>query len=665
MLNLRPYQKSATDAGKAWLKTSIEPAIIDAAPAAGKSFMVAEIAHWLSEISGGKRVLCLQPNSKLVKQNLEKFLMTGEPASVFSASAGGKSTRHKIVFATPLTVKNSISRFCQTGQYGYAGVIVDEAHEITPTIKAIINEMRIANPNLRVLGLTGTPYRLGTGYIFRMWPDDEKGNCRVNGDDTTRDPYFAKCVYRVSAREMLDQKFITPMEISEINTGSYDTSGIELLPNGTFNHSTVERAFEGHGRKTAAIVADVLAQAHAKGIKGGIMYFAATVKHAEEIMASLPPETSAMTCGDKHILFGKEYPKDDKIIQAYRDRKVRHLVSVGKLTTGFDVSHTEVIALLRFTESAALLQQILGRAWRLDDAKSKCYLLDYAGNVEKHFPDGDIYNPEIRAGKAGGGGAPIDAECLSCNHINEFTLNPDYLDYQYDKNGYALDVFGEPLMSDYGPIPVHYGRRCFGLVAIGGGKFDRCNYRWTGKDCPECGEKNDIAARYCYVCKAEIVNPNDKLIADFKAMKRDPTQPQTDKILSIATSEGTSAKGNRTLRVDFVTEYRQFSIWLLPDATHSRAVNDWAKWEAVGGDPKTVSYVKDADSQFYRVLAYDRPPDDDGLPQAASEDKQLNRMKRSSENAKCAAELTAKRGERAERDERFHVMKGIFSMGAE
>lgn len=657
MLNLRPYQKSATDAGKAWLRASIEPAIIDAAPAAGKSFMVAEIAHWLSEISGGKRVLCLQPNSKLVKQNLEKFLMTGEPASVFSASAGGKSTRHKIVFATPLTVKNSISRFCQTGQHGYAGVIIDEAHEIAPTIKAIINEMRIVNPNLRVLGLTGTPYRLGTGYIYRMGPDDENGNCRVNGDDTCRDPYFVKCVYRVSAREMLDQKFITPMEISEINASSYDTSGIELLPNGTLNHSTVERAFEGHGRRTAAIVADVLAQAHAKGVKGGIMYFAATVKHAEEIMASLPPENSAMSTGDKGVLCGKE-ATDDQIVKAYRANKVKHLVSVAKFTTGFDVSHTEVIALLRYTESAALLQQILGRAWRLDDDKPKCYLLDYANNVEKHFPDGDIYNPEIKAGKASGPSVPIDVECPDCNHINEFGLQPDYAEYQRDQHGYALDVFGQPLMNDHGQIPVHYGRRCFGVVPIGKGKYDRCNYRWNGKPCPECEEPNDIAARYCYACKAEIVNPNDKLIADFKAMKRDPTQPQTDKIISIATSEGESARGNKTLRVDFVTSYRQFSIWLMPEAENARAINDWNRWERVGGEPKTVSYVKEPESSFYRVLAYNQPADDEDLPPEAGEDKQIKRMK---VEPKTAAKKVVTVAKKAEKEERFNVMKDIFS----
>ncbi len=605
-MELRPYQQAACDAALTWLRKSVDPCLIDAAPAAGKSFMIAHIAGTLHRMSG-KRVLCLAPSAELVKQNHEKFCMTGERASIFSASAGMKSTRHVVVFATPKTVSNSISRFCRSGDEGFCAVVVDECHGLTPTIRAIIEAMREANPNLRVIGLSGTPFRLGSGYVFRIWPDAPDGTARVNGDDVTRDPYFMKCVYRVSAREMLDQGFITPMVIGAINRDdAYDTSGIELLPNGTLNPSTVDRAFVGHGRKTASIVADIITKAQDR--PGGVMLFAATVRHAEEIMASLPPHNSALVTGET---------KDRKdIIKRYREGRVRYLVSVGTLTTGFDVSHTETIALLRYTESAALLQQILGRAWRLHPGKADSLLLDYADNVERHFPDGDIYNPEIKAGKIGGSGEPIEAHCPDCGHINEFSLNPDYADYQRDKNGYCVDVFGMRIETEYGSMSAHYGRRCFGQVQTGPkGEYERCGYRWTGKDCPQCGEKNDIAARYCYACKAEIVDPNERLVADFKALKKDPTRPQTDIVLGMTCRPGVSSRGNRTLRVDFVTPYRQFSVWLLPEATHTNGMKEWAAFDAATDNgnvkPATVSYVKDVQTQFYRILAYNRPADEE------------------------------------------------------
>lgn len=563
--------------------------------------MIAAIAAALHTISGGKRVLCLAPSAELVKQNHAKFLLTGERASIFSASSGFKSTRHYVIFGTPGTVKNSMSRFCKQGQEGFCAVIVDECHGITPTIKAIIEAMQAANPNLRVIGLSGTPYRLGGGYVFRVWPDG-----KVNDDSKARNPYFTRCVYRVSAREMLDGGFITPMRIGAIGVGEgYDTSSIQLLPNGQPDHGDIERAFEGHGRKTAGIVADVIERA--RHMPGGVMLFAATVRHAEEIMASLPPANARLVTGD--MATGDRA----RIIADYRAQRFRYLVSVGTLTTGFDVEHTGTIALLRYTESAALLQQIMGRAWRLHSDKAESLLLDYAENIERHFPDGDIYAPVIKATRTGGGGEPLQAICPDCGHENEFTRHKDYADYETDQHGYCLDVFGERLMSDYGPVPGHYGRRCFGELRTGPrGEYVRCGYRWTSKECPQCGEGNDIAARYCHACKAEIVDPNEKLVADFKAMKRDPSRPQTDKVISMVAKESVSQRGNPTLRVDWVTPYRQFSTWFQLEPVHSRAIADLRRFQAATVDgrvPETISYAKDLDSGFFRILGYDMPAD--------------------------------------------------------
>jgi DNA repair protein RadD len=622
---LRPYQQNACNAALTWMRGSVDPCLIDAAPAAGKSYMIAYIANELHKISGGKRVLCLAPSAELVKQNFEKFILTGERASIFSASAGVKSTRNVVVFGTPGTVKNAISRFCQPGANGFCAVLCDEAHGMTPTIRAIIEAMREANPMLRVLGLSGTPFVLGKGYIFRQWAPGPDGAAKVNGDSNCRDPYFTACVYRVSAREMLDGGFIAPMVIGQIGNAdagdagqrgggdaatAYDTSGIEMLPNGQLNHATVERAFEGHGRKTAAIVADVIDKARDR--RGGVMYFAATIRHAQEVLASLPPETSALVTGDVSLWNGKEMPRK-AVIAAYRKQEVRHLVNVGVLTTGFDVAHTETIALLRYTESAALLQQILGRAWRMMDGKADSLLLDYASNVDRHFPDGDIYNPDIKAGKGPGDGAGIEAACPDCRHVNEFSLNLEYADYQRDVHGYCLDVFGKQLMSDHGPIAAHYGRRCFGQLQTGPqGTYERCNYRWTSKECPHCGEANDIAARYCCACKGEIIDPNEKLAMEFRAMKRDPTRRQTDKVVSVEIKEGLSARGNKTVRADWITPFRQFSTWHLPDAAHSRGMADWQAFARyLDTPPETITYQKDDASGFFRVLAYNRPADEE------------------------------------------------------
>ena len=598
MAELRPYQQRLVDASVEHMARNLVPFCVEAATGAGKSHIIAEVARLIHERTG-KRILCLAPSAELVMQNRAKFLATGNPASTFSASAGAKELRHPVVFGSPLTVKNKIRRFQKQGDEGYALVIIDEAHGITPTIRHIIERMREGNPNLRVMGLTATPYRLGSGYIYQEEPDG-----RTWGEDKARNPWFGKCVGRVGARELIDQDYLTPPVIGAINAEGYDTGGLALNSRGQFDAEAVDRAYHGHGRKTAAVVADVVRQAQDRR---GVMFFAATVKHAQEVLASLPPGLSAMVTGETPAAERK------KILAAFMARQVKYIVNVSVLTTGFDAPHVDVIAILRKTESVGLLQQIVGRGLRLFDGKDDCLVLDYTTNLADHCPDGDIFSPTIRAGKAPNVPGGVQAFCPECSYENDFTIRPEVADagYRIDEHGYCLDLEGEPVQTEHGPMPAHFGRRCFGMVPGNErGKYDRCGYRWTGKDCPECGEKNDIAARYCSTCKAEIVDPNERLIGEFKALKRDPTRMQTDVVLSMECYEGVSQKGNPTFRVDFVTPHRSFSLWYQPQARHTKGQAEWAIFHAARtAGIETITYRKDPESGFYRALAYNRPAD--------------------------------------------------------
>jgi len=592
---LRPYQQSAVDAAWEFMRRSVDPFCIEAATGAGKSLMIAELAR-LIHTSTGKRVLCLAPSAELVVQNREKYISTGNPASVFSASAGGKELRHSVVFGSPLTVKNRISRF--GAEYGL--VIVDECHGLTPTLISIINTMKDANPNLRVCGMTATPYRLGSGYIFRMHQDG-----KINGDDVARNPYFTKCVYKVQARELIDLGYLTPPVIGSTGAESYDTGGLVANAMGKFDAAAVDQAYHGHGRKTAAIVADVVAQSRARQ---GVMFFAATVQHASEVLASLPPELSALVAGDT--------PKKerDRILKSFKARRIKYLVNVSVLTTGFDAPHVDAIALLRKTESVGLLQQIIGRGLRIDDGKIDCLILDYTTNLADHCPDGDLFAPVIKSGKGPSDAGGMSCVCPECSHENNFTAKIDLLEYPKDDAGYCLDLYGVRVETEYGPMSGHWGRRCLGYVQTGArGEYVRCGYRWTSRECPHCEAPNDIAARYCCECKGEIIDPNEKLILDFKALKKDPTKMQTDDVLGMECKPGISRAGNPTMRVEFRTPYRQFVVWLQTEAAHRRGQ---AQWEAFcdatdnGNDkPETVTYRKNSDTGFFEVIGYNRPAD--------------------------------------------------------
>lgn len=596
-MKLRHYQKDSVKALQQWLRRSVEPCLVEAATGAGKSYIIAALASWLNQVSGGKHVLCLAPSAELVVQNREKYLHTGEPASIFSASAGATDLRHSVVFGTPKTVKNQIRKFGSR----FCAVIIDECHGITPTVKSIIDHMREKNPKLRVVGLSATPYRLGDGYVYQL---NESRN--PVGDYSAKNPYFVCKVHTVPARLLIDQGYLTPPVIGDINADSYNTSGMELQGNGSYKKQDVDAAYHGHGRKTSRIIADVVAKSQHRR---GVILFAATVEHAYECMASLPPGLSA-------IVTGKTKRKDRAdILRRFKAREIKYLVNVSVLTTGFDAEHVDVVALLRLTESAGLLQQMIGRGLRVADGKKDCLVLDYAENLERHCPDGDLFSPEIRAIPKSEKSHVIRAVCPACNAANEFSGRQNDEGYEVNESGYFVDLDRKPIETDHGPMPAHHGRRCRGMVVAGKGELAQCSYRWTGKECPHCGSDNDIAARYCADCRGELVDPNEKLRAEFRAHKKDPTRTQCDRIVSMDWRPTISRAGRECILVEYVTEYRKFKAWYVKDARHGsipeRKMSMWSSATGQGArTPSTITYRKQ-ENGLYETLAFDQKPDED------------------------------------------------------
>ena len=197
---LRPYQEDAVNAVMDFIVKSVASCVVVLPTGAGKSMVVAEVAHRINVMSG-KRVLCTAPSKELVLQNRGKYLLTGEPAGLFSASAGAKNLRHPVVFGSPLTIKGALEMFGEK----YGAIIIDEGDGITPTLKAIISSIKRKNPKLRVISLTATPYRLGTGYIYK----DHYTNGPTDEENAT-DPYYDHVVYELPAKFLIDNGFLTP-----------------------------------------------------------------------------------------------------------------------------------------------------------------------------------------------------------------------------------------------------------------------------------------------------------------------------------------------------------------------------------------------------------------------------------------------------------------------
>ena len=90
----------------------------------------------------------------------------------------------------------------------------------------------------------------------------------------------------------------------------------------------------------------------------GVMFFAATIQHANEVMESLPKGRSA-------IVTGKTKPKERRdIVSKFKSKKIKYIVNVGTLTTGFDAPKTNTAVIARPTNSLTLFSQMVGRATR-------------------------------------------------------------------------------------------------------------------------------------------------------------------------------------------------------------------------------------------------------------------------------------------------------------
>jgi len=615
-MQLRPYQQDAVDSAIAWMRKSTEPALLGLSTGAGKSHIAAAIALWITQKTG-KKVLVLQPSKELTSQNFEKYLATGEKASIFSASANSKCTRHNVVYATPKTVLNSISRFGDA----FACVIVDECHMTTPTIKQIIAHIASKNPMLRVIGMTATPYRMGTGYIYQYDATGEKVS-KLDTDETI-DAYYHNLLYKINTRTLIDMGFLTPAH-TDTTALHYDTDNLTINKMGNFDARQIEQAFEGQGRLTSQIVADVVQ--HSQG-RNGVMLFASTVKHAQEILDSLPPDNSRMIGGDVNMAKAER----EKLINDFKQQRFKYIVSVGTLTTGFDAPHVDLVAILRATESASLFQQIIGRGLRLCDGKEDCLVLDYAENIERHDLKDDIFSPKITTSKAKSSGS-IDAECEWCKFTNQFAARPNVDKLQIDKHGFFLDLAGNRILTeDNQPYAAHFGRRCNGFVksVLERGKLDRCEFRYASKTCEECSHENDIAARYCEKCKHELVNPNDSLTAQFETVKRDPYALCTEEVRFFSVKKGKSKAGNDMLICEYSTDNSNFRAYYTANSDSKLVIRKWTDINVTifsgtkGADycatvddfmkqytnqiPETVTYRKNKDTGYYDVYGHNKP----------------------------------------------------------
>ena len=457
---LRPYQQEAVKRVVGHFRASSEPALVVLPTGSGKSLVIAELAR----LARG-RVLVLAHVRELVEQNHAKYQAYGLEADIFSAGLKRKEATRQVVFGSVQSVVRNLERF---NDANFTLLVIDESHRVSLNEDAsygqVIEHLRRQNPQLKILGLTATPYRLGQGFIYFR-----HHHGMVRGSEES---FFRDCVFEQPLRLMIKQGYLAAPKRLDMAIEGYDFSALKPASSGLFPEEALNRVVAG-SRATPGIIEQIIA----RGVdRQGVMIFAATVAHAEEIMGYLPTAEAALITGAT--------PSQERkaLIDAFKARALKYLVNVAVLTTGFDAPHVDLIAILRPTESISLYQQMIGRGLRLSPGKEDCLILDYAGNPW------DIFAPEVGEPKPDSDSEPVQVECPECGHANLYWGKRD------------------------GDIVIeHFGRRCQGLIEDDAGKRRQCEFRFRFKVCEECGAENDIAARRCHGCDKLLVDADDKL----------------------------------------------------------------------------------------------------------------------------------------------------------
>lgn len=458
---LRPYQQEAVERTVSHFRKTNDPAVIVLPTGAGKSLVIAELARIAKQ-----KILVLAHVKELVDQNAQKYKSFGLEASIFSAGLKEKSLTHQVTFASV----QSLSRNLDKLNAHYSLLIIDECHRVNGDKKSqygkVISTLKVINPALKVLGLTATPFRLGMGWIYY-----HHYHGFVRGDKNSP---FKQCIFELPLRYMIKHNYLTPPKEVDAAISHYDFSSLTSNTFGQYSNEDMNSLLDKSARATKAILQQVVEYSENRQ---GIMVFAATVMHAQEILSYLPQNQSALITG--------ETPNNerDQIISAFKNKEIKYLVNISVLTTGFDAPHVDFIAILRPTESVSLYQQIVGRGLRLSESKKDCLVIDYAGNGF------DLFYPEVGDKKGDSDNEPVQVLCPGCGFANVFWGKKD----------------------STGKVVEHFGRRCQGLLEDGEGRKEQCDYRFRFKECEQCGAQNDIAARKCHDCGVIMADPDEKL----------------------------------------------------------------------------------------------------------------------------------------------------------
>ena len=389
MLTLRPYQQQAVDSIYRHLQERDDNPCVVIPTGGGKTPVMATVCK--DAVGRWKgRVLILAHVKELLEQAVDKLNIVApelwNQIGVYSAGLKSRDTEHSIIVAG---IQSVFKRACELDTFDL--IIIDEAHMIPSDgdgmYRTFLEEARTVNPNLRVIGLTATPFRMKSGMICA--PEN----------------ILNHVCFEVGVKELIVDGYLCPL-LTKASREKIDTSGLHVRA-GEFIAGEAEELMNTDELVEAAC-REIVAQTRTRR---SALIFATGVKHGQHIAEELKKKYGA----EVGTVFGDTLNFErDQVLSEFKTGKLKYLVNVNVLTMGFDAPNIDCVAMVRPTMSPGLYYQMVGRGFRLHDGKDDCLVLDFGGNVLRHGPVDAI---RISVPEQCGNGEAPAKECPQCQSL--------------------------------------------------------------------------------------------------------------------------------------------------------------------------------------------------------------------------------------------------------
>jgi len=271
-------------------------------------------------------------------------------------------------------------------------LIIDECHaQRAQTIEFIKN-----NPNVRVIGLTATPFTKGLGAVY------------------------SNVVCSATTEMLVDQKFLVPLKV--FIAKEIDMTGAKKVAGEWSKDEAGERGMQ----ITGDVVAEWVKKTHE--IFGGprkTIVFCANVAHG----ADLAQKFAAAGYNFVPISYKDSDEYKDEAVEDFRkpDTAIHGLIACDILTKGFDVSDVMIgVSARPFTKSLSSHIQQMGRVMRPYEGKEFGLWLDHSGNYlrfreewDQVYQDGvdQLQDDKEKAKKEKTAKEKEAAKCPKCGHL--------------------------------------------------------------------------------------------------------------------------------------------------------------------------------------------------------------------------------------------------------